>query len=106
MMIFSRRRYPRRPGWSMALARHSAARGKEPPIDPSQTHQPRRYARSTSVHGRGQEVGLRHNLLKEDLEVLELKKRQTLSSSAAESDLPAIASSWDNQQQHSRPLPV
>lgn len=73
---------------SMALARHSAGAWQEPPIDPSQTISldvTRVNILFTVADKKGRFV---LNLLKEDLEVLELKRRQTILEFAAESDLP------------------
>jgi VWFA-related protein len=73
---------------SMALARHSAGAWQEPPIDPSQTISldvTRVNILFTVADKKGRFV---NNLLKEDLEVLELKRKQTILEFAAESDLP------------------
>jgi VWFA-related protein len=73
---------------SMALARHSAAAWQEPPFDPSQTISldvTRVNILFTVADKKGRFV---NNLLKEDLEVLELKKKQTILEFAAESELP------------------
>jgi Ca-activated chloride channel homolog len=73
---------------SMALARHAAGAWQEPPIDPSQTISldvTRVNILFTVADKKGRFV---NNLLKEDLEVLELKKKQTIVEFAAESDLP------------------
>jgi Ca-activated chloride channel family protein len=75
---------------SMALARHSAGAWQEPqpPIDPSQTISldvTRVNILFTVADKKGRFV---NNLLKEDLEILELKKKQTILEFAAESELP------------------
>ena len=72
----------------MALARHSAGAWQEPPIDPSQTISldvTRVNILFTVADKKGRFV---NNLLKEDLEVIELKRKQTILEFAAESDLP------------------
>lgn len=74
---------------SMAVAKHAAAwQEPQPPIDPSQTISldvTRVNILFTVADKKGRFV---NNLLKEDLEILELKKKQTILEFAAESDLP------------------
>ncbi len=73
---------------SMAIARYAAGAPQEPPIDPSQTISldvTRVNILFTVADKKGRFV---NNLLKEDLEVIELKKKQTILEFAAESELP------------------
>ena len=73
---------------SMAVARHSAGAWQEPPIDRSQTislEVTRVNILFTVADKKGRFV---NNLLKEDLEILELKKKQTILEFSAESELP------------------
>ncbi len=73
---------------SVALARHATAAGQEPPIDPSQTISldvTRVNILFTVADKKGRFI---NNLLKEDLEILEAKKKQTILEFAAESELP------------------
>src|ERR1035437_4048098 len=73
---------------SMALARHSSGAWQEPPIDASQTISldvTRVNILFTVADKKGRFI---NNLLKEDLEIIELKKKQTILEFAAESDLP------------------
>jgi len=72
---------------SMAVARHAVA-WQEPPIDPSQTISldvTRVNILFTVADKKGRFV---NNLLKEDLEVLEAKKKQPILEFSAESELP------------------
>ncbi len=72
----------------MAVARHSAGAWQEPPIDRSQTISldvTRVNILFTVADKKGRFV---NNLLKQDLEILELKKKQTILEFTAESELP------------------
>ena len=73
---------------SMAVTKHAAAAWQEPPIDPTQTISldvTRVNILFTVADKKGRFV---NNLLKEDLEIIELKKKQTILEFAAESELP------------------